>query len=164
MSKKEKELAPEDHVQDSIAETPELDNEAIEKTERELESLKAENKKKVYGINVKDEETKKIILDYLENEVEWRYMESFGIPKIHASVKKEKVKNGNIYLGGLEVEALSFYLSKANGKGMEAAERFLKMKEALDPAYKLREADNRKENNLMQTLEALKQGINITAQ
>jgi hypothetical protein len=151
-------------AQDMSAVQPVLDTEAIEKTQKELDQLIAENKKKVYGINVKDEETKQIMLDYLEHDVEWRYMESFGVPKIHASIKKEKIKNGNIYLSGLEVEAFSFYLSKAHGKGMVAANRFLKMKEAVDPAYNLREADNRKENSLMQTLEALKQGINVSAQ
>lgn len=141
-----------------------LDTEAIEKTQAEFDSLKEENKKKVYGVEVKTEDTKTLILNYLSNDVEWRYMEAFGIPKIYDAIKKEKIKNGNVYITGLEVEALAFYLSKSNGKGMESAKNFLLMKDAIDAAYNLREADNRKENALMQNLEALKQGINVTGQ
>lgn len=138
----------------------EIDTEKIEKLSKELEQLKEDNKKKVYGLPVKNETTKKIFSDFIEFDVEWKYMEAFGIPKILKALQKE-IKNGQIYLNGIEIEALSFYLMKANGKGAESAQKFLKMKDIVDAAYNLRIADNRKENAMEQNLAALEQGINV---
>lgn len=139
-----------------------IDQEKIDRLTAEYESLKKENAEKVYGLPVKDETVRQLFIDFIDNDVEWKYMESFGIPKIHAALMREDIKNGKIYLKGIEVEALSFYLMKAHGKGRKSAERFLKMKESVDEVYKIREADNRKENNLLHSVEALKQGINVS--
>ena len=86
-------------------------------------------------------------------------MESVGIPKIFKAVSEETVKNNKIYIKGLEMEALAFYLSKASGKGLKAAENFLAIKEAVDGGYSLREADNKRERNLQMRIEAIRNGI-----
>jgi len=127
----------------------------VDEVQKEYDATKADNKKKVYGVEL-SAETRQDIIDYMTNDVEWSFMEAVGIPKIVAAVNKEQIKNGSMYLPGLELEALAFYLSKCKGKGLEAAEKFLAMNEAINEAYGLRAADNKVENTLKQKLDYLK--------
>lgn len=127
----------------------------VDEVETEYKATKADNKKKVYGVEL-SAETRQDILDYMTNDVEWSFMEAVGIPKIVSVVEKEEIKNGSMYLPGLELEALAFYLSKFRGKGLADAKRFLAMNEAINEAYGLRAEDNKVENTLKQKLDYLK--------
>ena len=127
----------------------------VQEIEKEYNATKADHKKKVYGIEL-NEETRLDILDYMNNDVEWTFMEAVGVPKICGAIEKEKVKNGVMYLPGLELEALAFYLSKYKGKGKEAAVKFLAMNEAINAAYGMRAGDNKVESTLKQKYDYLK--------
>lgn len=127
----------------------------VDEVQTEYDATKADNKKKVYGVELSDE-TRQDIIDYMTNDVEWSFMEAVGIPKIVAVVNKEQIKNGSMYLPGLELEALAFYLSKYKGKGLKEANKFLAMNEAINEAYGLRAADNKAENTLKLKLDYLK--------
>jgi hypothetical protein len=133
--------------------------EMVDEVQRELDETKKENKTKIYGIEIKTEAVKNDILDYLDNDIEWSHMEGYGVPKVFDAVQKEKIKNGNIYLKGLELEALTFYISKFKGKGRAAAKKFVAIHNAVDPAYQLRAKDNQKEVNLQRKLESLKDAL-----
>lgn len=133
-----------------------ITQEIIDSTQEGLDALRKKNRAKVYGIEVKTEGVKQTILDYLDNDVEWSHMEAFGIPKVYDLVNKEEVKDGCIYLKGVEVEALQFYLSKAKGKGRAAAKRFLAMQEPVDAAYELRVKDNQEELTIQKKLDSYK--------
>lgn len=136
----------------------------VNEIEKEYNATKADNKKKVYGIEL-NEETRQNILDYMTNDVEWSFMEAVGVPKICDAIKKEKVKNGVMYLPGLELEALAFYLSKYKGKGRAEADKFLAMNEAINEAYGMRSGDNKTESTLKQKYDYLKgayeQGLSV---
>lgn len=135
----------------------------VDTVQAEFDATRTDNKKKVYGIEVKTEATRQLLLDYLNNDIEWDAMQAYGVPKVYNAIAKEKVKDSRIYLAGLEVEALAFYLSKGKGKGKESAERFILMNDAVNTAYELRAADNKTEYNLGLKLDhlktALKEGI-----
>jgi len=131
--------------------------EMVEDVKKQLDELIATNKVKVYGLDVKTQDTVTNILEYLEYDVEWTHMEAFGIPKVIAAISKEKIKNGCIYLKGLEVEALTFYLSKAKGKGLVSANKFLSMQNAIESSYTLRTQDNKEVMNTQMKYESLKE-------
>ena len=136
----------------------------VDDVKAEYDATKADNRKKVYGLEV-TEDLKQSMLDYMTNDVEWSFMEAVGIPKICDALSKEKIKSGSIYIGGLELEALAFYLSKAKGKGRKAAENFLAMNSAVNAAYGLRAEDNKTESTLQQKYDylngAYEQGLSV---
>ena len=137
----------------------------VDKVKSELEEVKTENKKKVYSLEVKTEHNKAELLEYLDNDVIWENTQAYGISKVYDALAKEDIKDGKVYLGGLEVEALAFYLSKAKGQGKLSAERWVRMNDAIAVAYELRARDNQKINNLDMKLNhlmsALEQGIAV---
>lgn len=133
----------------------------VDEAKAELDAFKKENKTKIYGVEVKTESVKNFILKFLDEDIEWSHMEGYGIPKVYDAVKKEQIKNGSIYLKGIELEALAFYISKFKGKGRQAAIHFASVHNAVDPAYTLRVKDNQKEFNLTKKLESLMDALGM---
>jgi len=140
--------------EDAVKNKDVVTKQMVDSVKSELDATKADNKKKVYGLEV-TEELKASLLSYMTNDVEWTFMEAVGIPKICKALEKEKIKNGSIYIGGLELEALAFYLSKAKGKGRAKAEHFLAMNACVNEAYGLRAEDNKTESTLQKKYEYL---------
>lgn len=133
----------------------------VDDAKAELDAFRKENKTKIYGVEVKTESIKNTILKFLDEDIEWSHMEGYGIPKVYDAVKKEQLKNGNIYMKGIEIEALAFYISKFKGKGRKAAMDFVSIHNAVDQAYTLRVKDNQKEFNLTKKLESLMDALNM---
>jgi len=133
----------------------EVTKEMVDNVKSEYEALKAENKTKVYGIEVKTEANLDNLIEFFDKDVEWEGTQCIGVPRIYDALKKEKIKDGHIYLPGMEVEALAFFLSKAKGKGRERAMMFADLNKAIGMSYELRAQDNKREDLLEKKLDGL---------
>ena len=103
------------------------------------------------------------ILSFLENKAEFAAHESLGIVRAHEDVTKAFKNNKNeLFLTGLCVEAVAYYVSKAGGVGLAEAkafkdELFMPINEAM---AKINE-DKKKAEALQLEWAAAAQGVNV---
>lgn len=141
--------------------TPAIDEAKVKLAADNLESFKTDLTTKLYAMQADDSLVKEFI-QFIENEAEWKSMESLGIEELHKVFTEiTGVKNGVIYLKNLEVEALHYFLSKVEGKGKESASRYLRMIRSVNDALKMAQADNRRQLQLEHELAAAQQGLNL---
>ena len=143
---------------------PKIDQELVDKATKELEAFVEETKNKVYPIKVEDQDNLEEIIFFIENDAPWKNMEAIGIMEVSKSLRAERlngIKSGNIFLPSLAIQALSFFLAKVEKKGIDNAEKHIKMVRPVDDALKLIKADNDKLNRLQSELAAAENGIEI---
>lgn len=143
---------------------PTINKELVDKLTAELESFDKELKTKVYPVKIENDGIFLALINFIEQEASWKNMEALGIVEVSKVLNSERltgVKSGNIYLPSLPIQALSFFLSKVELKGLEAAERHLRFVKPIDDALKLIKLDNDKLNNLQSELAAAENGIEI---
>lgn len=113
-----------------------IQQEALKKSEEELDAYKKELEKKKYLVDVKGEEIK-TILNYMQTDAPWKFTESLGIIEVTGELA-ECAKKGKMFMTAISIEALYFYLSKVEGKGMKAdgaigsIETYLKILKAIN--------------------------------
>lgn len=130
------------------------------------DKLATELSKKVYLVEGKAKMGEKL-LDFLENEAKWTSQESLGVVRAHADLKSaiKKSKKGELYLQGLCVEAIAYFLNKAEGIGLEEATSFKDMFTSINSALGQAREDQTKLERLDQEWQqasiAHEQGVNI---
>lgn len=141
-----------------------IDQALVESITKELDALNADVKNKVYPIKLDDETSLLALIDFIDNGATWKNMEALGIIEVSKALHAEKskgLKSGNIFLQSLPIQALSFFLSKVEDKGVQRAERHIKFVKPLDEALKLIKQDTDKVNALETKLAAAENGIEV---
>lgn len=150
---------------EATVEGPKVDETKLKLAEDELNSFKEELKTKLYALKVNDIETAKDLLEFVEEEAEWKGMEALGIEELSKSLSKivsaGEVKSGCVFLKNLEVEALHYFLGKSSGTGKESADRFLSRIRIVNEAIRMVKADNNKVNILESKVESVRNGIDV---
>ena len=101
-----------------------VDAKKVEETKNAFIEFGQKMEKKVYLVPGK-KNTAQSILAFLENDAKFAAHESLGIVKAHEDVTANLPKgNKEFYLGSLCIEAVAYYLSKYEGKGLADATSF----------------------------------------
>lgn len=148
----------------SFMQTPKIDAELVDKLTNEYEALTKELNSKVYPVKLETEETVKKLLNFIESEASWKNMEALGIIEVHKVLTSELengMKSGNIFLGSLPIQAISFFLAKTEGFGLRAAKQHILFVKPIEDALKLIKIDNDKLSKLQNELAAAENGIEI---
>ena len=143
-----------------------IDKDLVDRLTKELDSLNEELKTKVYPIKLESTEFNLLsqLIDFIDNKAPWKNMEALGIIEVSKALKEQQIaglKSGNIYLASLPIQAISFFLSKTESTGVEAAKNHIAMVKPFDDALKLIKQDNDKQNQLNSELAAAENGIQI---
>jgi len=139
-----------------------VDQKKVKKTQKAFEAFQKELETKVYLIPGGNE-TANAILRFLENKAEWAAHESLGIVRAHEDVSKSvSSKKKDLFLEGLCVEAVAYYISKASGVGLKEATDFkdflfMPINEAM---AKINE-DKKKSESLQYEWAAAAQGVEV---
>lgn len=107
-----------------------------ETTRERLERLNEEAQEYFESLKKKQEElsdkkylvdggskTQEIILSFLDNEAKWKSHEALGVIKAFEETEKG-LKNKELFLSGLCIEAIAYYVDKVEGAGLKSAKRF----------------------------------------
>jgi hypothetical protein len=115
------EKSPVQMAEDAVANT---DSEKVAAAKEAYDSFGKELQTKVYLVPG-GKTTGDAIVKFLEENAEWSAHESLGIVRAHEDVSAQLKKNKKeLFLGGLCVEAVAYYISKASGTGLIAAKQF----------------------------------------
>jgi hypothetical protein len=98
-----------------------VQREALENSQKELEAYRADLETKKYLAEVKADGVK-ALLEFMKTEAPWRFTESLGIKEVQKELET-CVKNGKLFMNAISFEALYFYLSKMEGKGETVTSR-----------------------------------------
>jgi hypothetical protein len=148
-------------VVDATVAPPTIDQAKIDAAKKKVDDFTAELKDKVYPVKIETEENFEALKNFILHEASWKNMEALGIIELNKQLEKQEVKNGNIYLRGLEIDAVNFFMSKVDGKGLESAKAHIALVTAGNGAMTLVKADNNMLNQLMVELEAAENGIEV---
>lgn len=107
------------HEEDLVDVNPlsQFQKEALEDAENELEMLRDEIQKKKYLIDLKKEDIT-MIQKFIVNDAPWKFTECLGIIEVEKDLN-DAVKSGKLYINGVAIEAIYYYMSKVEGKGKE---------------------------------------------
>lgn len=155
-----------EQIENKVEETaaPTIDTELVNKLTAERDAFQSELKGKVYPVKLETDEALNGLIDFIDNGATWKNMEALGIIEVSKELHQEKLKGlkaGNIFLTSLPIQAISFFLSKVEDKGVQRAERHIKFVRPIDEALKLIKQDNDKINQLDSQLSAAENGIGI---
>ena len=141
-----------------------IDQVLVDKLNNEMEALVAEQKNKVYPIKLETDAVLGGLLDFIDNKASWKNMEALGIIEVSKVLNEERskgLKSGNIFLKSLPIQAISFFLSKVEDKGIAGAQKHIQFVKPIDDGLKLIKADNDALNKLQSELAAAENGIGI---
>jgi len=130
-----------------------IQQEAYEKADKELQEFNKEIETKKYLIDLtKDEGT--ILLNFIVNDANWKFTESLGINEVIKNLQETIKKSGSVLLTGTAIEAIYFYLSKVEGVGQKVNSSSIK---TVDVYLKLLKALNITRNKVAVDVEKQKQ-------
>lgn len=121
---------------DAPVELSDIQQAALKQSEEELQAFKRELETKKYLVDLKVDDIKSI-LNYMRTDAPWKFTESLGVLEVVGELT-ECVKKGKMFMTAISIEALYFYLSKVEGKGMNvdgsigSLESYLKMLKAIN--------------------------------
>lgn len=143
---------------------PTIDTELVAKLTAELEAFNKSLHTKVYPIKIGTETDLTNLMDFINTKATWKNMEALGIievSKVLNDAYTEGLNDGNMFLQSLPIQALSFFLSKVEDKGLEAAQNHIKFVKPVDDALKLIKIDNDTLNKMDSELSAAENGISL---
>jgi hypothetical protein len=141
-----------------------IDQERVAKLTAELDEFNKELQTKVYPVKLEEQDTLHELIAFIEHDATWKNMEALGIIEVSKVLNAELdkgMKSGNIYMQSLPIQALSFFLSKVETKGLVAAQKHLSFVKPVEDALKLIKQDNDKLNQMDSLLSAVENGIEI---
>lgn len=136
----------------------------LEVAKKSLAAIEEETKDKQYALKVGSEEALDNLVNFITEKAHWKFTEALGVQQVFKKLeecKKHKLKNGCIFIGALEVDAIHYFMSKAEGQGLNEAEFFLSILKPMNETIKLLTADRKQIEKLTQQIAAYENGINI---
>lgn len=140
--------------------------EALNEAKAARDEFANELNKKVYLIAGKAEVGNQV-LNFLESGAKWTSQESLGVVRAHEDLTSalKGIKRGELYLHGLCIEAVAYFLSKADGMGLEKAIEYRDMFTPVNAALGQVRKDQHKLESLdhqwNQATLAFEQGVTI---
>jgi hypothetical protein len=144
-----------------------IDKLAVESLTKEIDDFKNAIKEKVYPIKVKNMTFLSEIINFVEEEAEWKAMEALGVFELSQQLKeaaKGEIKNECIFVKSLAIQALNFFVNKMTGTGLEEANRFLSYIRPVNDSMKLIKADTDHLNQLEMKRAAAENGIKLDSE
>ncbi len=139
---------------------PTVDQDVLDKAKQKFEDFANTLQAKEYLIDG-GEATQDSVLKFLSNDAKFVSHEALGIVKAHADVKSG-LTDGKLFLSFLAVEALSYYLSKHEGKGLSEATEFKEgLFDPINDAMARINEDKKTYENLQKEWAAAAQGIKV---
>lgn len=136
--------------------------------EKKLKNRREEVSKKTYQVNG-GLATAKALREFIKTDAQWKFTESLGIIESDRVLGEqiallEKKEASEIELGALTIEALYYFLTKEEGKGLAKAVRYVNhllwpVNEALGVSKADREEINQMEKDLASLQEAVHQKV-----
>lgn len=127
-------------------------------TKEGLEEMNKQLRAKKYAVSYKQADLKDLAA-YLATEVTFKGGESLGLVQLSDEIKKLKVDNGVVLVDGIVVEAAYFFLSRHEGKSLDAAKRHQSVFKPLTTTYENIRQDGQEFKKLADKLSALEQHI-----
>jgi len=152
-----KEFADEDFV-------AKLDQNRIDRCEKNLADAKDRISKKVYAVKFDTKEDLENFFLFMANDAEWREKEALGVIEINKVLEKAKadgIKQDTLYMSALPLEASHYFLSKLTGKGLGDAKKFIGMLKPFSQSLESTKADAAEIQGLEKELAAAQQGLDI---
>ena len=149
---------------DGASQTIKINTELVAKLTKELDAFSEELKTKVYPVKLDSTDLLTQLIDFIENKSSWKNMEALGIIEVSKTLREQQIaglKSGNIFIASLPIQAISFFLSKAENTGIEAAKSHIALVKPIDDALRLIKLDNDRQNQLNSELAAAENGIEI---
>lgn len=146
---------------ETVEKAPVIDQEKIAEAKKKVEEFSAATKDKVYPVKIETDENFEALKHFIKYDALWKNMEALGIIELNKQLEKQEVKNGNIFLKALEIDAINFFLSKVEGNGLEEAKAHIALVTAANGALTLVKADTNMMNQLLVELDAAEQGIEV---
>ncbi len=144
--------------------SPKIDEKKMQEIEEKIKAKKEEIKTKLYAVSMTDDLFKNYE-DFMTNDAEWAGTEALGVKEVVKQIQKIKneggVKNTVIYLSALPLEASHYFISKSRGKGLDSAEKFLKLYKAIDQALGDAKKDAMEIKDLEKEYAAAAQGLTL---
>lgn len=140
-----------------------IDKDLVDSLEAQIADKKEDLRTKVYAITFSDDLLTKYE-DFILNEAEWNSTEALGVKEVYKQIqkiKKEGVKNQVIFMSALPLEASHYFISKAKGRGLASAEKFLELYKPFDQALSDAKSDVAQVKDLEKQLAAAMQGISL---
>lgn len=131
----------------------------LKNKEKELVKLEKELQDKKYLVDINTKENKDKLLNFIETKAEWKFTESLGVIESYTRIKDTQFKNKCIKLGSLEIEAIYYFLSKYEAKGLAEAENFVKILKPITRAIEAIRKDQQKRDALNLSINSLKDSI-----
>ncbi len=138
-----------------------IDLALVEKLTKQLDDFNEELKTKVYPVGIKDQAVLDRLKAFIEEGAEWSNMQALGIIELSKSLEKAEIKNDNIMLKALEIDAINFFLNKATGKGLKSAVAHIELAKPASMALKIVKLDTEKMQRMESELAAAENGIEI---
>ena len=164
-----KEKTQEELVETPISQLTQFQQEALDEAEKELESLKKELETRKYLVDL-DKNLIKVLQNFIYNDAPWKFTEALGI----IEVKKEFVaveKTGKLFIKGLTVEAIYYYISKVEGNGLTTKsssfttiESYLAVVKAITTTLEKIKLDNESLREKEFTVAARREGLNLDSE
>lgn len=107
------------------------------------------------------------LLSFLEAEAKWTSQESLGVVRAHEDLSTaiKGIKKGELYLHGLCIEAVAYFLSKCDGAGLSKAIEYRDMFTPINAALGQVRQDQQKlealDHSWQQASLAFEQGVTI---
>jgi hypothetical protein len=105
--------------------TPTVTNEDVASAKQAYDDFVTSLNNKVYLI-AGGKKTGKALMTFLENDAEWSAHEALGIVRAYDDIESGMEKKGKskLFLSPLCIEAIAYYISKANGRGLASAKKY----------------------------------------
>jgi len=159
---------PKLEVVSSTNEKQEIRKRSAEFLEKKLEARREEVSNKAYPVKG-GLATAKALREFIKTEAQWKFTESLGIIEAERVLSEqvallEKKEVAEMELGALTIEALYYFLTKEEGKGLAKAVRYVNnllrpVNEALTSSKADREEINQMEKDLATLQEAVHQRV-----
>lgn len=140
-----------------------IDDKRVREVKKLIEKKSKELETKLYPVQIGTDEFK-IYEDFFTFDCEWSGKQSLGIVEILnriSQIKKDGIKDGQIFLRNLEIEASHYFLNNHKGKGGLAAAKHMSVLKPIEDALFLLGPDNKAMNDLKVKLTAAEQGIEL---
>ena len=140
-----------------------IDQDKIDRLEKEYDALKLEISTKEYVVKMTPE-ILDFYIEFMANSAPWKGKEALGVFEINQKIREIKadgIKNGVVFMKNLHIEAGHYFLTKYEGKGYSGVESFVSLIKAIENALVLVGADNKKLKDVEKELHAAQQGLEM---
>jgi len=137
---------------------------ALAEAEKELAALIKENESKKYLIDINKKDIE-VLNSFILKDAPWKFTEALGIIEVEKEMKKA-IKEGKLFISGVPIEAIYYYMSKVegsgknvNGEAFQTVETYLRILKGITQGLEKVKVDSEKLKQAEFTVAARREGI-----